>query len=531
MAQASRLVSLCMIVKDEEEQLPRCLASARNIADEIIVVDTGSSDRTAAIARQFGANVIHADWEGDFAKARNIGVEQAVGDWILFLDADEELDSSACAGLRQTLRGTDAQGLFLQIWNVLGDDMRGGTVHPVLRLFRRDPDIRFEGKIHEQIAASVLRKWPHAIFRLTEAKIIHYGYKPDQVASKNKLERNMKLLEQAIREEPEVTFHHYNIGVEHLRVGNARQALGAFRTARRQADFAELSYAHLIVKYEVRCLLVLGLAAEAVQAAAEGAAAYPDYSDMCHYEAVALAEAGRLHAAAKRAERTLELGAAPPQYHTEDGIGTYRTAYLLGRIKEALLDGQGVADAYVLALHHYSGFNPPLYRLCHYMRKTGQQAELAQLLTTRLTCPAVEAVEKVAVILLATECEDAALQWLRQHKRLGGEFAALVGRFERQGAQTTRTTDRKERAAEWEGEPAGNGNGATGQIERDAGMAGGSAGAKGLLSEMCERADLHLERLQSMLGKSRRVGNGVSTAALAALRLAMPCKEGWDVPQ
>jgi glycosyltransferase involved in cell wall biosynthesis len=495
MAKPPKLVSLCMIVKDEEEQLPRCLNSVQNVVDEIIVVDTGSKDRTAAIAETYGAKVIYTNWEGDFAKARNLGLEQASGEWILFLDADEELDGATRNGLRKMAQETDAGGLFLQIWNVLGTERRGGTVHPVLRMFRRDPDIRFEGRIHEQIAASVLRKWPNAVFRLTDAKIIHYGYKPDQVAGKNKLKRNMELLEQTIREEPDNAFHRYNIGVEYLRVGAAKQALEAFRVARRQPGFAELSYAHLIIKYEVRSLLALGLAEEAAQTAAAGAAMYPDYADLYHYEAVALAEAGRLHAAARLAERTLELGVAPAQYHTEDGIGAYRTAYLLGRLNEALLDTQGVAGAYVLALSHYSGFVPPLYRLCHYMRKTGQEQRLSALLAERLVCPTVEASEKVAHILLATGCDVAAKQWLSRYEAQGAEVAELANRRERL----------EKEAAE---------------IER---------ATASPFAEMCSRADQHLEGLQQFLGAYKVKTVGLSADALAVLRLRLPCKEGWEM--
>ncbi|MEA2180039.1 MAG: hypothetical protein QOG77_3336, partial [Solirubrobacteraceae bacterium] len=82
-------LSLCMIVKDEEEMLPRCLEAAAPAVDEIIVVDTGSSDRTVEIAKSFGANVIEFEWTGSFADARNVSLEAATGDWLMYLDADE----------------------------------------------------------------------------------------------------------------------------------------------------------------------------------------------------------------------------------------------------------------------------------------------------------------------------------------------------------------------------------------------------------------------------------------------------------
>lgn len=93
--QRKPLISLCMIVKNEADNLARCLTSVRGAADELIIVDTGSTDDTIAIARSFGAAVISFPWTGDFAAARNAGLEKARGTWILVLDADEELDAES----------------------------------------------------------------------------------------------------------------------------------------------------------------------------------------------------------------------------------------------------------------------------------------------------------------------------------------------------------------------------------------------------------------------------------------------------
>src|SRR4029077_17309854 len=84
-------LSLCMIVKDEEAMLPRCLTAVAEPVDELIVVDTGSTDRTVEIAESFGARVLHHAWTGDFSAARNVGLDAATGDWLLYLDADEVL--------------------------------------------------------------------------------------------------------------------------------------------------------------------------------------------------------------------------------------------------------------------------------------------------------------------------------------------------------------------------------------------------------------------------------------------------------
>ncbi len=85
-------LSLCMIVKNEEKHLARCLSSVKDVADEIVIVDTGSTDKTIEIAESFSAKIFHFDWVNDFSAARNFALSKCTGDWILYLDADEELN-------------------------------------------------------------------------------------------------------------------------------------------------------------------------------------------------------------------------------------------------------------------------------------------------------------------------------------------------------------------------------------------------------------------------------------------------------
>src|SRR5579863_6741461 len=144
-------ISVCMIVKNEERFLAQALRSIAGVADEIIVTDTGSSDRTVEIARSFGADVIEREWRNDFAWARNQSLERASKRWILSLDADEELTEESKDVLR-ALKSVPAyrEALFVRFLNQ-SDDYKGtgAMSHALVRIFPNDPAIRYRGLIHE----------------------------------------------------------------------------------------------------------------------------------------------------------------------------------------------------------------------------------------------------------------------------------------------------------------------------------------------------------------------------------------------
>ncbi|WP_340018712.1 glycosyltransferase [Paenibacillus sp. FSL H3-0457] len=405
-------ISLCMIVKDEEELLPHCLASVQGAVDEIIVVDIGSSDRSAEIAQQYGALVVGFEWCDDFAAARNAGLERASGDWILFLDADEALDRAAREQIRSWTSVSGCDGLFLNIHNYTGTGQQGVTVNPVLRLFRNAPEHRFEGRIHEQIAAAICRGNPEAAFHVTDMVIHHYGYQTAIVERKDKVNRNVRLLQQAVEEEPDQPFHHYNLGVEYLRVGEAERALETFGVARMGINPAVTSYAHLLFKYEVRCLQQLNRWREALDRIDAALELFPEYTDLMHHHGVCAEALGDADRAEYSLREAIRMGPPPPIYHTEEGIGTYQTWYTLGRLLEGRADLEGAVDAYVEAVRAKSSLLPPLYRIFRIMRVSGQEHQIPELVRERFALSSEEATHKVLGILEQSRCYDAALQLL-----------------------------------------------------------------------------------------------------------------------
>lgn len=191
------LISLCMIVKDEEQYLARCLDSVKEIVDEIIIVDTGSSDNTVKIAETYTEHIYHFQWINDFAAARNASIEHATGTWILVLDADEYLEPEDGRKLREFFkRQTPAHHIIynLPIISLLGAS-HNVTVSesPVDRVFPNHMGIHYHRPIHEQ---PISRDGIPFQSITASFRIRHSGYTEETIAAKNKHERNLSIFRQ-----------------------------------------------------------------------------------------------------------------------------------------------------------------------------------------------------------------------------------------------------------------------------------------------------------------------------------------------
>jgi len=195
-------ISLCMIVKDEERFLPQCLNSVKDYVDEIVIVDTGSTDRTVEIAESYGARVYHHPWENNFSKHRNQSISYATGDWILIIDADEELDTETAPLISKVVNEASTAVISFNVRSYLND----GAYHTEgssPRLFKNGLDFHYQGYVHNQL---ILRD------KITPSSIglWHYGYDlpPDQL--KAKYQKSLALLKKQISAFPEdlPTRHH-----------------------------------------------------------------------------------------------------------------------------------------------------------------------------------------------------------------------------------------------------------------------------------------------------------------------------------
>ncbi len=216
------LVSACMIVKDEAENLPTCLAAAQRLADEVIVYDTGSTDDSVAIARAAGATVVEGFWDDDFGRARNTALEHCTGTWVLHVDADELVQGDLTA-VRRELCQTEAETLAVVIHN-LGDDGEVELSHRATRLFRRGR-AHWQGALHEQVVTVDGRPLRLALSTLT---LLHSGYTSQVMTAKDKRARNLRVARAAVGAGDDA-LDAINLGRSLRSDGQHEQALQQFR--------------------------------------------------------------------------------------------------------------------------------------------------------------------------------------------------------------------------------------------------------------------------------------------------------------
>lgn len=220
-----KTLSVCIIAKNEQDTLPRCIASIEHIADEIIVVDTGSSDYTKDIAKGFGARLIDYKFNNDFSKARNISIENASCDWILYIDCDEVLDFYQGYDLKEIINNNKYVGICLKLSNINNGKM--GLTLSSLRVIKNNEGFRFTGKIHEQILPSILEKYKQEDILTTEVQLYHYGYDKSLVDSEYKHKRNLDIFED-YEEKDKDGFYYYNLASQYMSSGDFDKAIDLY---------------------------------------------------------------------------------------------------------------------------------------------------------------------------------------------------------------------------------------------------------------------------------------------------------------
>lgn len=221
-------VSLCMIVKNEEDLLQQSLSKVRRYVDEMIVVDTGSTDRTKEIARRCGAKVYEFSWCNDFSAARNFSLEKASCDWVLILDADEIITDFKVESIRKVIKAEYPVVGRIKLINIVSDTTGEKRLSERISRFFDRRLFHYEGTIHEQIVQKDGNPYTLVPVDIT---VEHSGYTQEVLERTGKITRNLKLLEQAVKKSPEDAYLLYQLGKSYYMAKNYNEAVAYFKRA------------------------------------------------------------------------------------------------------------------------------------------------------------------------------------------------------------------------------------------------------------------------------------------------------------
>lgn len=275
-----KLLSVCMIVKNEEEVLERCLQSIHGIADEIIIVDTGSTDNTKQIATKYTDKFYEIKWENDFSKARNYAASKASGEWILVIDADEYVDRESFNEFKKqlSLNPPVEEINAVQIVNFVGEEANNTTLNHHTRLYRNNGLIEFNRPIHEVLQ---YKDKETTVVGYVDLQIYHSGYMKQIVKEKQKNDRNLSLL---LKKEEKSGIDYFYIGNEYKSLGNMKKAIEYYQAAYKNRESDSVAYLTKLLVLLIDALYSEKRFEEALQVIKGCEEAYPHYADYKYYK-------------------------------------------------------------------------------------------------------------------------------------------------------------------------------------------------------------------------------------------------------
>ncbi|MEW6574092.1 MAG: glycosyltransferase family 2 protein [Bacillota bacterium] len=325
-------VSLCLIARNEERCVASCIDSVRHLVQEIIVVDTGSTDRTVELVKQKGARVFTFPWRDDFAAARNHSLDQATGDWILVLDADEILEPVEQEEFARLLAVPEVEGYFVKIYSYLREEKERAE-DQVVRLFRNRPAYRFQGAIHEQVAGAIKNHNGGEGLALSPLVIHHFGYLDREVKAGNKRQRNISLLKKTLAGRPDDPFLLFSLGIEYFQCGEVAKGVGQLEKALALMRGGEGYFRDLLVTLSLG-LLKTGQRDRLALLLDKALLMLPGDPDLYLLKGVLALGEGRYAAAAGALRSALAGGSQVlPPYHIHALLGD--ACSVLGRHREA----------------------------------------------------------------------------------------------------------------------------------------------------------------------------------------------------
>lgn len=281
-------ISLCMIVRNEEKNIDQCLERVIPFVDEVIIVDTGSTDNTIEICKRKNIEVYQIPWENDFSKARNYSIGIAKYDWILCLDADEEVVIEDLNAFKESL--TNDQELFyvqLQHYETHNiDNLNNSYISYHFRLFNKSTPLTYEGKIHERL--HITKEMRYSINNFI--KINHFGYGKDD--KKEKYIRNLTMLLEDLNKTPNNAWLNYHIASELFQQNEISSAYKMINRALCLCITDNCKPPAMFYKLKYELLLYSRTTENVLESLEKAILLYPDYIDLYFYKGVMLERTG-----------------------------------------------------------------------------------------------------------------------------------------------------------------------------------------------------------------------------------------------
>lgn len=371
----SAILSVCMIVKNEAKNLANCLKSIKDIANEIIVIDTGSIDNTKEIALNHGAKVYDFEWIDDFSAARNYSIEKATGDWILILDGDDEFEIKDSEKLLNIINCKDSGDICLfntvcYVGETPGNDK---IMNVNIRLFKNTPNLRYQGKIHE----CLVPKGFVAETKLYDVTIYHYGYLNSYVREQNKRDRNMRILEGQLKDDPENPFLLFCMGNEYYAQYELQKALKCFLPAYKTAGIGDIYTPKLVIRI-ISCYQIQGNYEEAMKYCEDALVRYPSFTDVEYMKGGIYQIKQNYYKAIKCFENCLTLGEPSSILNFIIGVGTFRPYYSIGNVYCEIGDYDAAIEYYGKCLIAKNDFYDAIYAIGNVLAKKYNNSEEIQ---------------------------------------------------------------------------------------------------------------------------------------------------------
>ncbi len=348
-----------MIVKNEEKFLPKCLESLRNEVNEIIIVDTGSSDKTIKIAEEYGAKVYNYEWKNDFADARNFSINKASSEYILVLDADEFLDHNTKIE-EVILSGKDYYVLKIK------NNMSNGYVsyHQAIRLFKNNIGLSYYGKIHEHLN---IEEFTNLTSEFGDVLIHHDGYTQEMYKERDKYNRNLEILLKETKEFP-TGYNLFNLGVQLKVGGKPKEALEAFKKSYFLSK--EKVYVPYLLYLMGDSLLTMGKLEDGISLIKDATKIYPKYTGFYFMLGNLYSQNNFLLDAEFAYKKCLELGEVE-YFQTIEGVGSYLASIKLSEVLQRQGKLLGALNHAISAITEKKNFAPAISQYINVLTQSG----------------------------------------------------------------------------------------------------------------------------------------------------------------